>query len=69
MIVHWDGNSMVFEGQDFRGRRVTITPNTDELSIEHSPTEIHIRLPKPELVSVIQQRVLADDPNDWMNVK
>jgi hypothetical protein len=51
--ISWDGRSMSFDGDDWRGKRVTVTPNTEELSIEHSPTGIHIRLPRPDLTVVV----------------
>jgi hypothetical protein len=55
MKVEWDGKSMNFDGDDWRGRRIKITPNTDEISIEHGPEHVHICLPRPGLTVTMMQ--------------
>jgi uncharacterized protein (DUF736 family) len=56
---------MSFEGQDWCGKKITITPNTNEMSIEHGPEYVHIRLPDPKTASVIKTTYkLQDDPSN-----
>lgn len=55
MMLNWDGRSATLNGADWRGKRIKITPNTNVISIECAPDEIHIRLPSPEVASSVQE--------------
>jgi hypothetical protein len=50
VTIGWDGKALSFDGQDWRGKRVEIIPDTNGVSIEHDATSVRIRLPNPEAV-------------------
>jgi hypothetical protein len=56
---------MSIDGADLAGRRLIITPNTDEISIEVSSTAVHVRLPDPKMAAiVVSDFKLSDAPID-----